>query len=265
MSDPGFLFQLSFLPVLPTLVAALRSVVTYCALLGYIVLAAPPGLLLAVVFRSQRSLYALGHLGIRLGLGLAGIRFRVAGRARVPPPTMPVVFCSNHESNIDPPVLFRALHPRVHLVYKAELHKLPVMGTVFDVGGFVGVDRANREGAIASIRRGSEQLRRGDSFLIFPEGTRSRTGDLLPFKKGGFVMAIEAQVPVVPVAVSGGRAAMRKGSAVVRPVTVSIRVGAPIPTKGMSIGDRDRLIESVRAEVRRLLDEGPVAEGPCLF
>ncbi len=247
------------------MIAVVRSVVTYLALLGYIVLAAPPGLLLAVVFRSQRALYALGHLGIRVGFGLAGIRFRVTGRGHMPPPTTPVVFCSNHESNIDPPVLFRALHPRVHLVYKAELHKFPVMGTVFDVGGFVGVDRAHRDAAIASIRRGAAQLRRGDSFLIFPEGTRSRTGDLLPFKKGGFVMAIEAQVPIVPVAVSGGRASMRKGSAVVHPVTVSVRVGAPIPTAGLSIGDRDRLIASVRDAVRQLLDEGPVTEGPLQF
>ena len=93
---------------------------------------------------------------------------------------------------------------------------------------------------------GRESLRAGNSFLIFPEGTRSRTGELLPFKKGGFIMAIQAQAPIVPVAVQGGRDAMRKGSRIVRPVHVSVRVGGPIPTAGTDAADRDVLIERVR-------------------
>ena len=145
---------------------------------------------------------------------------------------MPVVFCSNHESNVDPAVLFQALHPQLHILYKAELHKFPLMGTVLDVGGFVPVDRRDRRQSFDSLEQGSASLRAGNSFLIFPEGTRSRTGDLLPFKKGGFIMAIQAQVPIVPVAISGGRAAMRKGSAIVRPVRVSVRIGAADPHRG---------------------------------
>ncbi len=238
------------------LIAALRSVATYVAILIYIAIAGPLALLFGAVFRWKSGMYVLGHGGVGLSLALAGIRYRVADRENIP--NTAVVFCSNHESNVDPAVLFEALHARLHVLYKAELHKFPLMGTIFDVGGFVPVDRGDRQKSIASLEVGAASLRAGNSFLIFPEGTRSRTGSLLPFKKGGFIMAIQAQAPIVPVAISGGRAAMKKGSPIVRPVRVSVRIGRPIPTVGLTLNDRDELISRVRAEVSALLLAGPV-------
>lgn len=235
---------------------ALRSLFTYFLVSFYVLIVGSIGLLVAVPFKAKDLLYRLGHGGVRLALGLAGIRYTVIGRELIPRGRA-VVFCSNHQSNVDPPVLFEALHPRLHILYKAELQRLPILGRVFEVGGFVAVQRGNRDAAIASIERAVASIRDGNSFLIFPEGTRSKTDELLPFKKGGLIMALRAQAPVVPVAVTGGRAAMRKGSAWVRPVEVTVRIGEPVETAGMRNEDRDALVEIVRGRVQDLIRQGP--------
>jgi 1-acyl-sn-glycerol-3-phosphate acyltransferase len=235
-----------------TVVAAIRSVITYVVVSVYVIIAGVLGMAIAVPLKWVGLLYELGHIGVGLALGLAGIRYRVTGREHVPRDRA-VVFCSNHQSNVDPPVLFRALHRRLHILYKAELSRLPILGTVMQVGGFIPVPREQKEAAMEAIEQAAASIRSGHSFLIFPEGTRSRTEQLLPFKKGGFIMAIKAQAPIVPVAISGGRDAMRKGSAIVRPVRVRVRIGDPVETTGYTLDDRDTLIEVVRGRIEALL------------
>jgi len=239
------------------ILAAIRSVLTYVAVSLYVLIVAPPGMLIAAITGAKRHLYVLGHLGVRLGLSLSGIRVRVGGLEHTPRDRA-AVYCSNHQSNIDPPVIFEVVHPRLHILYKAEIDAIPVLARAFRYGGFIPVDRRNKEAALRSIDAGAASLRAGNSFLIFPEGTRSRTAELLPFKKGGFIMAIKAEAPIVPVAVQGGRDSMRKGSWIIRPVTVSVRVGAPIASAGFTLDRRDELIAIVRGRITALLAEGPV-------
>ena len=241
------------------IIAAFRSVATYIAVSVYVLFAAPLGILLAMMFRWKGVLYILGHGGVRLGLALCGITVRLAGAENIPR-RRAAVYCANHQSNVDPPVLFTTLHPRMHIVYKAEINAIPLLAHAFQHGGFVPIERRNKEAAMRSLEAGARSIQDGNSFLIFPEGTRSKTAEMLPFKKGGFLMALRAQAPVVPVAVSGGRDAMRRGSRIIRPVTVSVRVGKPIETAGMQMSDRDALIATVRERIAELLAEGPVVD-----
>jgi len=237
------------------MLAAIRSVVTYLAVALYTALAGPPLLLLALLFGQKTLLYRAGHLGVRLGLGLSGITTVIEGREHILRQRA-AVYAVNHTSNVEPPVLFDALHelfPRLRVLYKAELRKLPVLVRAFDLAGFVPLERGNRDQSLPAIEGAAAALRDGNSFLIFPEGTRSRTGALLPFKKGGFIMAIKAQAPVVPVGIVGARAAMRKGSPWIQPVRITIRFGPPVETTGLTLEDRERLASQVRQRVEELL------------
>jgi len=238
-------------------VDAVRTVIAVAAVSLYVLVVAPPLLTWAAITRSPAVLYSAAYIAVRAALAIVGVKLRVHGAEHIQR-DRPAVYAFNHTSNIEPPVVYaalRPLYPRLRVLYKAELRKLPILVWVFDAAGFVPVERANREQTMPALDTAVLALQGGASFMIFPEGTRSRTDELLPFKKGGFIMAIKAQAPIVPVAIRGGRAAMQRGSWRIHPVRTSVRVGTPIETTGLSLDDRDELIERVRHAVAALIAE----------
>ncbi len=240
-----------------TLIAAIRSLLTYLAVSLYILVVGPPCLLIALATGRPNLLYQAGLGGVRLGLWLSGIRIDIRHPEHVLSDRA-AVYAVNHTSNVEPPIIFAALSglfPRMRILYKAELRKLPILVRAFDLAGFIPLERGNRDQSLPAIERAAGALRGGHSFLIFPEGTRSRTGELLPFKKGGFIMALKAQAPIVPVAIKGARDAMKKGSLIIRPVRVAVSFGTPIDTAGLTMDDRDALIARARSAVAALLDK----------
>lgn len=159
----------------------------------------------------------------------------------------PAIFVFNHQSTADIGVAFMSLPVPLRFVAKRELERVPFLGWYMAAMGMIFVDRGRSERAIASLERAGELIRAGAHIAAFPEGTRSADGRILPFKKGIFVVAIEAGVPVVPVAIEGSRHVWPRGSFRFRPGNVRVKLGQPIATAGLSYDDRDALRSEVHA------------------
>ncbi len=155
---------------------------------------------------------------------------------------------SNHQSTIDIPTLFIALPVDVRFVSKQQLKYVPILGWYMWLAQFVFVDRGNRRSAIASLDRAAVQIRSGVSIIMFPEGTRSETNEVLPFKKGPFALAMKAGVPLIPVAIEGSGKLMPKNSWNITPGPIRVAIGKPIDPAPFG-DDRDGLIRAVRDAV----------------
>lgn len=198
-------------------------------------------------------LYSWAMWIIRTGFRLAGIRVRVTGR-ELAPRGQACIFMSNHISNLDPPVLFPVLPGRTSVFLKRSLMKIPLLGIGMRLGKFIPVDRDGRlDSARESVRMAAEVLNSGVHITTFVEGTRSKDGRLLPFKKGPFFLAMETGAPVVPVTIQGTQGMMRKGSMKVIPGTARVMFHAPLWPRDFV--NREALIAAVRESIASGLPE----------
>ncbi len=188
-------------------------------------------------------------------LWLAGVRLKVEGVENLPDAKQPVIFAGNHQGNFDIHCYFAGLPCQFRWMAKEELFRIPLFGLAMRRSGYIPIDRRDRRKAMKSMTAAAERIGRGTSVVIFPEGTRSADGKLQEFKKGGFLIALKAQVPIVPVAISGSWRVMPKGELRIYPGTISLKILPAINTSGLSSKDTNELMERVRQSLVVAIDE----------
>ena len=203
----------------------------------------PPGLLFALITGNVVPLYRAATWLAQLGVRLAGVKIEVRGLEHLQPGHN-YIFMSNHVSNLDPPVLIAVVPGRCSVLVKKELFRIPILGTGMKVADLVPVDRGDREAAIESVNAAVKVLRQGLHMVVYPEGTRSEDGHLLPFKKGPFHLAMESGTPVVPVTLLGTLESWPKTRFALRPGTATVVFHPPVDPHAYA--DRDLLMQTVR-------------------
>ena len=225
-----------------------------------IAVVAPFMIALTLITGNENMIYKPVRVLVRLGLWLIGVRVEVKGLELIDA-DQTYIFTPNHQSFIEVPLLVTFLKRNLAYLAKKELFKYPIWSQGIRLMGVVPVDRSNTKAAVESARLATTNLRRGKSYAIYPEGTRSRDGRLLPFKKGAFMMAIDAGVPIVPVSISGSTKIMPKGEIKIFPSTIYITVHEPISTKAYSKENIAVLINETRAKVISALSEEEIGNG----
>jgi len=177
----------------------------------------------------------------------------------------PHIFLMNHQSAVDIPVAFAVIPVNIRFLAKHVLKRVPFLGWYMTMTGMIFVNRSDPRESIRSLKQAGERVRAGSNLLIFPEGTRSEDGRILPFKKGAFMLAVEAGVPIVPIAIEGTRGMLPPGSLRLRRHPLRVKVGAPIETAGRKGAQREALMKEVRDVLlqlhRDIGGEGGVTEG----
>jgi len=216
-------------------------------------LLALPCVLMGLFDRSGGASNVVIRFWSRLLLRIGGIRVRTLDEQLIP--AGPVVFAANHASALDIPVLFATL-PEFRIVYKRSLALIPCVGWALWAGRHIAIDRANPFRARRSLDAAARRVHDGTSVVVFPEGTRATGGEILPFKRGSFLLAIQAGVPIVPVSLVGVKLRLPRGLASLTPGEVTLRVHAPVETRGRAPESAGELAEDVRGIVTRGL-QGP--------
>jgi 1-acyl-sn-glycerol-3-phosphate acyltransferase len=221
-----------------------------------IILGAPSAVIFipwAIITRNVLPLYNVTQIIVRTGYFLARIRVEVTGRDLVPTNTA-CIFMANHVSNLDPPALLPSIPGRTSAFLKRSLMSIPVLGWGFQLGEFIPVDRDGRkESAQRSIEEARRILAKGVHITTFVEGTRSKDGRMLPFKKGPFYLAMAAGAPCIPVSIWGTETLMAKGSVRIKPGTAHITFHAPVFPGDYDT--REDLMAAVRAAIASGLPE----------
>ncbi|XXF80963.1 lysophospholipid acyltransferase family protein [Myxococcaceae bacterium GXIMD 01537] len=224
-----------------------------------------PMTLLAMLVARDRgaSVWVCRELWSPILLWAGGARLEVEGRENVDP-KRPTIYVGNHQSTIDIPAHFAALPVNFRFVAKKQLQYVPFIGWYLWLAGHVFIDRGNRNSAITSLEAAAQKIRGGTSIFLYPEGTRSPDGSVLPFKKGPFALALKARVPIVPVTIEGSGTLMPKSTWRITPGPIRVRIGKPIDTTGFAEDDRDGLVRAVRdaiiADSRRMGGKGGDSE-----
>lgn len=201
---------------------------------------------------SVEFLYWISVRGALFGTRLVGVRTEIVGRDRLDP-KQTYIFMANHVSNIDPPVFVPLIGRRVFILVKKELFRIPVLGYAMRKAQFIAVDRQNRDAAVESVKKAIEVLRSGLSMMAYPEGTRSRDGKLLPFKKGPFHLAMDSGNPVVPVTIVGAHEVWPKGHFRITPGKIKMVFHPPMDPAASA--SREELMVAVRAKIESALPE----------
>lgn len=224
----------------------IRSVISVVLGAIYSVIASIVIILLVPVLGKGRFVDVMIRFWARMFLITSGVKVTVEGRDNIDPGT-PYVFISNHQSTMDIPVCVASIPSSLRMLAKKELFRVPVFGWAIWVGGFIKIDRENREKAIKSLDQAAERLKKEDiSPLVYAEGTRSPDGKIHPFKKGGFVLAINSGRQIVPVTIKGTDKIMPKNAYTIFSGHVHIHIGKPVDTSEFDFAARNDLVKKVQ-------------------
>lgn len=239
----------SFLQFLHTLVIALWVIVSTIVIGLFVILC-------SFFSRNGNVPHLMARFWANAILWMSGARVTVTGAEKLSRDRS-YIYMANHQSNADIPVLLGRLPVQFRWLAKAELFKIPIFGRAMRGVGYISIDRSNRKSAFESLATAARTIRNGTSVLIFPEGTRSRDGRLLPFKKGGFVLAVDSGVPIVPVIIHGTSNIIPKGHVMIRSAPVTMQILDPVDTSVYTRKTKDALLAHIRTILVEHLENDP--------